>query len=101
MMIHVMDRPQWLPRRRRRQWQKALLAACAVGLLWRAVAVVSAQDLTKSEIHTRALRGNLKVLVGYGGNIAVSTGPDGTLLVDDEYAALTPTSAPPTRTATP
>jgi len=49
-----------------------------------------AQDLTKTEIHSRALRGNLHVLMGYGGNIAVSTGPDGTLLVDDEYAGLTP-----------
>ena len=36
------------------------------------------------------MRGNLQVLLGYRGNIAVSTGPDGALLVDDEYAALTP-----------
>ena len=28
--------------------------------------------------------------MGYGGNIAVSTGPDGTLLLDDEYGALAP-----------
>ena len=90
MMIHVMDRPLRLPRRLTRHWQRLLLAACAVGLLWGAVAVVPAQDLVKSEIQTRALRGNLHVLLGYGGNIAVSTGPDGTLLVDDEYAALTP-----------
>ena len=103
-----MDRPLWLPWRRRRHWQQLLIAAGAVGLLWGAVTVVSAQDLTKREIDTpalrvdlaqdltkteirlRALRGNLHVLLGYGGNIAVSTGPDGTLLVDDEYGVLTP-----------
>jgi cyclase len=103
-----MDRPLWLPWRRRWQWLKLLIAAGAVGLLCGSVTVVSAQDLTqrkiqtpaqrvdlaqdltKTEIHTRALRGNLQVLLGYGGNIAVSTGADGTLLVDDEYDVLTP-----------
>ena len=81
--------PLWLPWRGGRHWQPLLISASAIGLLWGAVAVVSAQDLAKSEIHARALRGNLQVLVGYGSNIAVSTGPDGTLLVDDEYAAMT------------
>jgi cyclase len=103
-----MDRPLWLQWRRRWQWLELLIAAGAVGLLCGSVTVVSAQDLTqrkiqtpaqrvdlaqdltKTEIHSRALRGNLHVLMGYGGNMAVSTGPDGTLLVDDEYAALTP-----------
>ena len=103
-----MDRPLWLPRRRRRHWPQLLIAAGVVGLLWGAVTIVSgqdltkseihtpalrvdlAQDLTKTEIHTRALRGNLQVLLGYGGNMAVSTGADGTLLVDDEYDVLTP-----------
>jgi glyoxylase-like metal-dependent hydrolase (beta-lactamase superfamily II) len=66
-----------------------MLAAGAVGLLWGLAAVVSAQNWAKTGIHARALRGNLQILLGYGSNIAVSTGPDGTLLVDDEYAALT------------
>jgi len=103
-----MDRPLWLPWRRRWQWLKLLSAAGAVGLLCGSITVASAQeltqrkiqtsaqrvdlaqDLTKTEIHTRALRGNLQVLLGYGGNMAVSTGADGTLLVDDEYDVLTP-----------
>src|SRR5947207_3416491 len=88
-MLHEMDRPLRLSRRPRKHWQQLLLAACA-GLAWGPGAVVFAQDMAKSEIHTRALRGSLHVLLGDGGNIAVSTGPDGTLLVDDEYAALTP-----------
>ena len=44
----------------------------------------------KSQIHTQTLRGNLHVLLGFGGNITVSTGREGTLLIDDEYAGLTP-----------
>lgn len=90
MMIHVMDRALWRLKRGSRRWRRGVSAACAVGLLWGAVSIVSAQDPAKSEIHVQALRGNLHVLLGYGSNIAVSTGPDGTLLVDDEYAALTP-----------
>ncbi len=58
------------------------------GLLW-ITATASAQDFANSEIRTQALRGNLHVLLGEGSNITVSTGPDGALLVDDEYAALT------------
>jgi cyclase len=76
--------------RQRAPLQQLLIAAGVPVLLWSVVADVSAQDLAKSEIHTQALRGNLHVLLGDGGNIAVSTGPDGTLLVDDDYAALTP-----------
>jgi len=67
-----------------------LFAAGAVGLLWGAASIVAADDLAKGAIKTQALRGNLHVLLGDGGNITVSTGADGTLLVDDEYAPLTP-----------
>jgi glyoxylase-like metal-dependent hydrolase (beta-lactamase superfamily II) len=87
-MSHVVYRPVWSPWRRR-HWQSLLTAAAAVALLTGAVAGVSAQDLAMSEIRAQSLRGNLHVLLGYGSNIAVSTGPDGTLLVDDEYDALT------------
>ena len=67
-----------------------LFAAGAVGLLCGAASIVAADDLAKGAIKTQALRGNLHVLLGDGGNITVSTGADGTLLVDDEYAPLTP-----------
>ena len=49
---------------------------------------VVAQCVGQGEIHTAQLRGGLSVLQGYGSNITVSTGPDGTLLVDDEYTEL-------------
>lgn len=88
-MIHVNYRPPGRPTPHRKHLQQLLFAALGIGLLWRAGAATFAEDLANSEIHTRGLRGNLHVLVGFGGNITVSTGPDGTLLVDDEYAALT------------
>jgi len=46
------------------------------------------QDFDKVEIHTSPLRDNLYLLQGVGGNIVVSTGTDGTLIVDDEYREL-------------
>ena len=107
-MINMAPCSLWLPRPRSRHWQRLLIAASTAWLLSGAVSVLPAQDLTKSETHSPApridltpdlpkseirslaLRGNLHVLLGYGGNIAVSTGLDGTLLVDDEYDVLTP-----------
>jgi cyclase len=49
---------------------------------------VWSQDFDKVEIRTSPLRDNLYLLQGTGGNIVVSTGADGTLLVDDEYREL-------------
>jgi glyoxylase-like metal-dependent hydrolase (beta-lactamase superfamily II) len=46
------------------------------------------QDFDKEEIHTSLLRDNLYLLQGIGGNIVVSVGTDGTLIVDDEYREL-------------
>jgi len=89
-MLHVMYRQRRRFHRGNRHWHRGVLAACTGGLLWSAVAVVSAQELANNEIHAQTLRGNLHVLLGFGSNIGVSTGADGTLLVDDEYAALTP-----------
>ncbi|MEO1935578.1 MAG: MBL fold metallo-hydrolase [Myxococcales bacterium] len=46
------------------------------------------QDLSKVEIKTIPLGQGLAMLQGAGGNIGVSTGPDGVLLIDDQYAPL-------------
>jgi cyclase len=46
------------------------------------------QDFDKVEIKTMAVAGNVHMLEGAGGNIAVSTGPDGVLMVDDQYAPM-------------
>jgi glyoxylase-like metal-dependent hydrolase (beta-lactamase superfamily II) len=64
------------------------LQAVMVLLLCACVAPARAQLGTGAEVHTQPLRGNLQLLHGDGSNIVVSTGKDGTLLVDDEYASL-------------
>lgn len=46
------------------------------------------RDMSKVEIKTTHVAGNIHMLEGQGGNIAVSTGPDGVLMVDDQFAPL-------------
>ncbi|MDQ2937807.1 MAG: MBL fold metallo-hydrolase [Acidobacteriota bacterium] len=54
--------------------------SCAIG--------VAAQDYSKVEIKVTKLAGNVYMLEGAGGNIGVSVGPDGILIVDDQFAPL-------------
>jgi glyoxylase-like metal-dependent hydrolase (beta-lactamase superfamily II) len=67
------------------RWLRVIILA---GIVLVPAAPAAAQCVGQGEIHTAHLRGGLSVLQGYGSNITVSTGPDGTLLVDDEYAEL-------------
>jgi hypothetical protein len=56
-----------------------------------ALALVSApaqQDFSKVEIKTVHVAKNIYMLLGAGGNIGVSVGPDGILIVDDQFAPL-------------
>lgn len=48
------------------------------------------QDFSKVEITTTDLGQGLYVLMGRGGNIGVSAGKDGVVLIDDQYAPLAP-----------
>jgi glyoxylase-like metal-dependent hydrolase (beta-lactamase superfamily II) len=50
--------------------------------------LVTAQDFSKVQIKAIPVAGNIHMLEGQGGNIAVSTGPDGVLIVDDQFAPL-------------
>ena len=45
-------------------------------------------DFSKVEIKVSNVRGNVYMLKGAGGNIGFSTGQDGIVLVDDQFAAL-------------
>jgi len=45
-------------------------------------------DLSKVNIKISNLRGDVYLLVGEGGNIAASSGEDGIVIVDDQYAPL-------------
>ena len=47
-----------------------------------------ARDFAKVEIITTHVAGNIYMLEGAGGNIGVSVGPDGLLMVDDQFAPL-------------
>ncbi len=46
------------------------------------------QDWSKVEIKSTKVNGNVYMLQGSGGNIGVSVGADGILIVDDQYAPL-------------
>jgi glyoxylase-like metal-dependent hydrolase (beta-lactamase superfamily II) len=54
-----------------------------------ALAFAQQRDFSKVEISTTELGSGLAMLQGAGGNLAVSTGPDGVFLVDDQFAPLT------------
>lgn len=66
--------------------------------LWAVTAVLAAppaateasaqQDLSKVEIVATPVAGNVFMLTGRGGNIGVSVGSDGILIVDDQFAPL-------------
>ncbi|HEX8178548.1 MAG TPA: MBL fold metallo-hydrolase [Pyrinomonadaceae bacterium] len=47
-----------------------------------------AQDFSKVEMKATKAAGNVYMLEGAGGNIGVSVGPDGILIVDDQFAPL-------------
>jgi len=65
-----------------------ILAVLALALF--AAPAPRAQDFSKVEIKTEKLAPNVSVLFGAGGNIGVFTAPDGVLLIDDQFAPLTP-----------
>jgi glyoxylase-like metal-dependent hydrolase (beta-lactamase superfamily II) len=46
------------------------------------------QDFSKVQIKATKVAGNVYMLEGAGGNIGVSVGPDGILIVDDQFAPL-------------
>jgi cyclase len=64
-----------------RAFAGAMLLACAH-------LAVAQQDLSKVEIKPEKLTDNLHVLFGAGGNMALLTGNDGAVLVDDQLAPI-------------
>ena len=67
------------------KWRSIL----ALGLICAAPAYAQT-DFSKVEIKTQQLAPGVAVLFGAGGNIGVSHGEDGTILIDDQFAPLTP-----------
>jgi cyclase len=54
-----------------------------------ATTVVAQQDMSQVQITATPITDDVAVLFGNGGNIGVSHGPDGTLIIDDQFAPLT------------
>jgi cyclase len=62
---------------------------CALAILAVAAPAYAQQDFSKVEIKAEQLAPGVAVLFGAGGNIGVSYGEDGTILIDDQYAPMT------------
>jgi glyoxylase-like metal-dependent hydrolase (beta-lactamase superfamily II) len=68
--------------------KKALLTFAAVSLLTAVPARAQGDDFSKVEIKPAKVAGSVWMLIGAGGNIGVSSGPDGLLIVDDQFLPL-------------
>lgn len=55
-----------------------------------ATAAYAQQDFSKVEVKATKVAGSVYMLTGAGGNIGVSVGDDGIVIVDDQYAPLAP-----------
>ncbi len=65
------------------------LVALCFAMLAPAAAIAQLQP-PDTTIRTEQVAPGIYMLIGQGGNIGVSTGPDGTFLIDDQYAPMTP-----------
>ena len=54
-----------------------------------ATSAFAQQDFSKVQINTIPVANGVYMLVGSGGNIGLSVGPDGAFLIDDQFAPLT------------
>lgn len=61
-----------------------------VGALVATTAAAQPRDFSRVEVKAAHVAGNVHVVTGMGGNIGVLAGPDGILLVDDQFAPLAP-----------
>lgn len=67
---------------------RALFALAIFAGLAVPAALTAQQDFSSVEIEATHVAGSVYMLVGQGGNIAVSSGADGALMVDDQFAPL-------------
>jgi cyclase len=69
--------------------QKLAATCLLLGGISASVAVLAQDDrFANVTIETVPVTGNISMLIGSGGNIGVSTGADGLLIIDDQYAPL-------------
>jgi len=67
-----------------------IVAVAALGLVAARVVHAQGQDFSKVEVKASKVAGSVYMLEGAGGNIGVSVGEDGILIVDDQFAPLAP-----------
>lgn len=67
---------------------KRLLWIITVFGFFTAIPTLAQQDFSKVEIKATRVKGNIYMLNGTGGNVGVSVGEDGVLIVDDKFAPL-------------
>ena len=70
--------------------RSTVLPTMLIASAYIAPATAQQRDLSQVEITSEQIGENLHVLYGAGGNMALSYGPDGAFLVDDQFAPLTP-----------
>ena len=70
--------------------RRASAALIAVAVALGAAAAVVAQNFDKVEIKSEKLADGVWMLRGAGGNLGVFAGPDGVVMIDDQYAPLSP-----------
>jgi len=73
-----------------RQSLVSVLVASAALCLFTAGHIQAQQNFDKVEIKTQKLTDSVYMLIGAGGNMGLSVGPDGVFLIDDQFAPLTP-----------
>lgn len=64
------------------------LMAGSLGVSDSAIMAAEARDFSDVEMSTRHLAGNVYVMEGRGGNIGLSVGADGILMIDDQFEPL-------------
>jgi cyclase len=69
---------------------RTVLFRSLTGLALLATAAQAQQDFSQVEIKTTHVAGSVYMLEGAGGNIGVSVGDDGVLIVDSQFAPLSP-----------
>lgn len=70
----------------RKLYRSLILAAALLPF----TASLLAQDFSKVEVKATKVAGTVYMITGAGGNIGVSVGDDGIIIVDDQYAPLVP-----------
>src|SRR5260370_27122684 len=78
------------PKRQAMLRRSILLTAALCWVLAVAATARAQQDFSKVEIKVSKVAGSVYMLEGSGGNIGVSVGEDGIVIVDDQFAPLAP-----------